>query len=451
MNELTIANPANGQVIKTLQQTSQSDIARAFSKAKKSQRHWKETKLSERKRIIKAFNKNLDLEKAKLAKTLTKEVGKPISQSLNEIKGTVHRINYFLNHFEDVMKKTVYSKSEILEWEPLGVVGNISAWNYPYFVGSNVFIPALLTGNAVLYKPSEFATLTGQHISRLLRKSGIPSSIFQLLIGTGEVGASLLEEPIDGLFFTGSYPTGAKINQALSHRMIKVQMELGGKDPVYVTEDVDVQKVAEAVADGTFYNTGQSCCSVERIYVHKNIHREFVREFVDVVKGFRIGDPTNPNTYIGPLTRRAQIGVLMDQVNDALEKGARLETGGKPQTGTGNYFQPTVLSQTNHGMKIMRDESFGPIIGIQSVKSDSEAIEKMNDTTYGLTSSVYTKNQRRALKLMKEFQSGSVFWNCCDRVNPKLPWSGRGNSGIGSTLSEIGIQTFLQPKAYHLG
>jgi acyl-CoA reductase-like NAD-dependent aldehyde dehydrogenase len=232
--------------------------------------------------------------------------------------------------------------------------------------------------------------------------------------------------------------------------MIKVQLELGGKDPIYVCDDVDVKATAEAVADGAFYNTGQSCCSVERIYVHGNIYVPFVEAFVATVRGFKIGDPADDTTYIGPLTRKPQLAVLKRQVADAKKKGARLLTGGKPLARKGNYFAPTVFSDVNHQMELMREESFGPIIGIQMVKGDSEATRLMNDTEYGLTAGVYTPDRQRAEAILAQIRSGTVYWNCCDRVSPRLPWSGVGHSGIGLTLSTYGIQTFLRPKAWHL-
>jgi acyl-CoA reductase-like NAD-dependent aldehyde dehydrogenase len=339
---------------------------------------------------------------------------------------------------------------ERIAHEPLGVIANISAWNYPYFVGSNVFVPALLAGNTVLYKPSEFATLTGLAIAEMLHESGIPKDVFIPVIGAGSVGAELLKQPINGVFFTGSYATGAKIAEAASRKMIKTQLELGGKDPSYVCDDANVKSAAESTADGAFYNNGQSCCSVERIYVHAKVYDAFVDAFLATVRGFVVGDPMDDKTYIGPLTRGAQVQFLEKQIADAKAKGAKLLCGGARIKRPGYYFEPTVLVGVDHKMELMREESFGPIIGIQRVSSDEEALKLMNDTEYGLTAGVYTRDRDRAARILSEVNSGSVYWNCCDRVSPRLPWSGRGHSGIGATLSTYGIQTFLQPKAWHL-
>jgi acyl-CoA reductase-like NAD-dependent aldehyde dehydrogenase len=246
--------------------------------------------------------------------------------------------------------------------------------------------------------------------------------------------------------------TGKKIARAVAGRMIKVQLELGGKDPVYVCEDVEVTKAAAAIADGAFYNTGQSCCSVERVYVQERIFAQFVDAFVSAVKGFKVGDPLDDSTYIGPLTRPAQMAVLEAQIADAVKKGARVLTGGKRLRGhgRGSYFAPTVLLDVDHTMAVMRDESFGPIIGLMPVRDDAHAVQMMNDTDYGLTASVYTEDAKRAESILVRVDAGSAYWNCCDRVSPRLPWSGLKNSGMGLTLSHHGILAFTRPKAWHL-
>jgi len=284
----------------------------------------------------------------------------------------------------------------------------------------------------------------------MLHAAGVPDDVFVPVIGGGEIGAALLKQPVDGVFFTGSYATGARIAAAAAKRMIKVQLELGGKDPIYVADDVDVKTAAAAVADGAFYNTGQSCCSVERVYVHESIAKPFVDAFVAEVKGYKAGDPLDEATYIGAITRAPQLRVLEDQVADALAKGARLQAGGHRIAQPGNWFEPTVFTEVDHTMALMRDESFGPIIGIQRVRDDAEALALMNDTRYGLTAGVYTPDAARAEAILARVNAGSVYWNCCDRVSPRLPWSGHGDSGVGVTLSTYGIQTFTRPRAWHL-
>jgi acyl-CoA reductase-like NAD-dependent aldehyde dehydrogenase len=452
---LKVINPATGEVVKSLEMDSTAAVTEKFNRAKQAQIEWATTPVHSRLDIIRKFRTALEKDKEELARILTQEVGKPISQARNEVQGTLGRIDFFLGRTAAVLDDEVVFKEgnmeEVITHEPLGVVANISAWNYPYFVGSNVFVPALLTGNAVLYKPSEFSTLTGMAIADRLHASGVPKDVFIPIIGDGKTGSQLLSQPVNGVFFTGSYATGKKIAETVGGRMIKIQLELGGKDPVYVCEDAPIASAAEGLADGAFYNTGQSCCSVERIYVHAKIYDAFVDHFMKTVNGFVVGDPMDDKTYIGPLTRKPQIAVLEAQVKDALGKGAKLLCGGKPiKDRKGYYFEPTVFTDVNHQMELMREESFGPIIGIQKVSNDEEALKLMNDTSYGLTAGVYTPNRVRAKKLLAKLNAGSVYWNCCDRVSPRLPWSGRGHSGVGSTLSTYGIQSFLQPKAWHL-
>jgi len=452
---MKVVNPATGAVLAELKESDRLSIRGMAARARGAQPAWAGTPLEERLAVIRRFRALLVERKEQLARTLTSEMGKPITQSRNEIEGTLGRIDFFLEKVPQVLRDEVVLKDpaqrleERITLEPLGVIANISAWNYPYFVGSNVFLPAILTGNTVLYKPSELASLTGLGIAELLAAAGLPDGVFVTVIGGGEAGRALLEEKLDGVFFTGSYATGRRIAEAVAGRMIRVQLELGGKDPVYVCDDVDLKAAVEAIADGAFYNTGQSCCAVERIYVHSGVFDPFVAALVETVRGFKVGDPMDPATYIGPLARPAQVAVLEDQVADATGKGARILCGGRRMDRPGNYFEPTVLVDVNHGMKVMRDESFGPVIGIMAVDGDEQAVERMRDTDYGLTAGVYAKDRSRAEKLLARVDTGTAYWNCCDRVSPRLPWSGRGHSGIGTTLSTHGIQTFLQPRAWH--
>ena len=449
--KLKVTNPATGKVAASLDADDPKAVKAKYERARAAQPKWAKVPLKKRLEIMARFREKVVAETEKLAQVLTTEVGKPISQSRNELKGLLPRIDFFLEQTAKTLRPKTVTKGgteERISLEPLGVVANISAWNYPYFVGANVFVPALLAGNAVLYKPSEYSAMTGLEIARLLHASGIPDDVFIPLIGAGDVGAALLKQPVDGVFFTGSYGTGKKIAEAVRGRMIKLQLELGGKDPVYVCEDVDVAKAAAGIADGAFYNTGQSCCSVERIYVHQKVFKPFVDAFVAEVKGYKSGDPMDDKTYIAPLTRAPQVKVLEAQVADAKKKGAKVLTGGK--RGKGSYFEPTVLVGVNHSMAVMREESFGPIIGLMPVRDDAEAQRLMNDTDYGLTAGVYTANRKRAEKILAGVHSGSVYWNCCDRVSPKLPWSGVGHSGVGLTLSTYGIETFTRTKAWHL-
>jgi len=452
---MKIINPATEYLIVEIEEDTKAVVGEKFRLLQDIQPGWQKVPLEERIKILQKFSVLLKQNSEELSHTLTSEVGKPLQQSRNEINGAIGRIKWLTENavrfLSDETMKLEEGLEEKISYEPLGVICNISAWNYPYLVGVNVFVPALLAGNSVMYKPSEYATLTGIEIEKLLQQSGLPENVFQLAVGGREVGELLLELPFDGYFFTGSYKTGKYIYDKVATKMVPCQCELGGKDPLYVANDVaDIQSVAAATADGAFYNNGQSCCSVERIYVHEKIYDDYVEAFTKEVKSWKIGMPTDNGIYFGPLSRKEQLEVLQEQVNDALQKGATVITGGKRIDTRGYYFEPTILANVSHKMSVMKDESFGPVIGIMKVKNDEEAIKLMQDTEYGLTASVYTSDKQRAENILRQINAGSGYWNCCDRVSAALPWSGRKHSGIGVTLSHAGLRAFVKPKAWHL-
>jgi acyl-CoA reductase-like NAD-dependent aldehyde dehydrogenase len=452
---MNIVNPATQEIITTVSVDDQKTIANKLTNLREGQKNWAKVSLSERVAIIRRFAELLQTNLDACASVLTSEVGKPLQQSKNEVNGACARIEWLTTNAEqslqdEWMVKTGATREKIV-YEPLGVVCNISAWNYPYLVGTNVFVPALLAGNAVIYKPSELSTLTGLEIEKYLHAAGVPENVFQIAVGAKEVGEILLAADLDGYFFTGSYATGKYIYERVSKKMKPCGLELGGKDPLYVTDDVtDISTIAANTADGAFYNNGQSCCSVERIYVHEKVYDDYVAAFVKEVQSYTIGNPLSEGVYVGALTRKEQAAFLANQVQDAVSKGAVVLCGGKTIQGAGNYFEPTVLVNVTHEMDVMKEESFGPIIGIMKVTGDATAVTLMNDTQYGLTASVYCNNEERALVLQSQLNAGTVYWNCCDRVSAALPWSGRKHSGFGSTLSLVGLRVFTQPKAYHL-
>ena len=452
---MKITNPATGEVFKEIADDTTASIQSKYQKLKEVQHVWAAMPLEIRVKCMKSFADILEGNAAQLAAILTSEVGKPLQQSKNELSGARARIKWLadnaLKYLSDEVMVQDPKMEERISYEPLGVIGNISAWNYPYLVGVNVFVPALLAGNTVLYKPSEFASLTGLEIANALYEAGVPINVFQVAIGTKEAGEALLDLPLDGYFFTGSFKTGKYIYERIAPKMVPCQCELGGKDPLYVADDIaDVKSVAAGTADGAFYNSGQSCCAVERIYVHEKVYDQYVDEFVKEVKTYKLGAPEESGVYVGPLTRASQLDVLTQQVNDAVSKGASVLTGGKKASRKGFYFEPTVLTNVTHDMSIMREESFGPVIGIMKVKNDDEAVRLMSDTEYGLTAAVYSSNKSRAEWILSKVDVGTGYWNCCDRVSAAVPWSGRKHSGFGSTLSHAGLRAFTKPKSYQL-
>lgn len=451
---MRIVDPSTGMVLDDVPAADRPAVADAVARARAAQVRWAAGGVEPRRAAIRRFRALVETEAERLARVLAREVGKPIVQARSELAGVLPRIDFFLDEVDVALADRVVLErpvEERIRHEPLGVVANVSAWNYPWYVGANVFLPALLTGNAVVYKPSELATLTGLEIGRLLHAAGVPDDAFRVVPGAGDVGAMLVAAPVDMVCFTGSHATGVKVAAAVAPRLVKLQLELGGKDPVYVCDDVDVAATAAAVADGAFYNTGQSCCAVERVYVHERAWTRFVDAVVATVRGFVVGDPLDESTYVGPLARReAAIAHLDAQVADAVARGARVLAGGARLEGPGFYFAPTVLVDVDDRMQVMREETFGPVIGLARVASDEEAVARMNDTPYGLTAAVYTPDRARAERLLAAIDTGTAYWNCCDRVSPRLPWTGRRASGVGVTLAREGIAAFVRPKAWHL-
>lgn len=452
---MQIINPATEEVISEVQEDTKATVEEQYRAVKKGQPAWAARTVEERLACIGRFYEALETEKKVLAETLTSETGKPLQQSYNELNGARGRIRYFLDNTAKWLSEewvvTEGATREKIVYEPLGVIGNISAWNYPYLVGVNVFIPALLGGNGVLYKPSEYATLTGMHIQRLIYHSGVPENVFATIVGKGNAGEWLLQLPLNGYFFTGSYRTGKLIAERVAPKLVPCQLELGGKDPLYVMDDIeDVDKVAAAALEGVVYNNGQSCCAVERIYVQEGIYDAFVKAYTEQMQKMVVGDPMDGATEVGAVTRPGQVEFLQGQIEDAVSKGAKLLGGGERIERKGYFMAPAVLVNVNHGMKLMTEESFGPVVGIQRVKDDAEAVALMGDTEYGLTAAVYSKSYERAERVMQQLNTGTVYWNCCDRVSAGLPWSGRKHSGLGMTLSYQGIRAFVQPKAYHI-
>jgi acyl-CoA reductase-like NAD-dependent aldehyde dehydrogenase len=452
---MQIINPATEEIIGEVPEDTEASVREKLALLKAGQPAWAAKAVEERVACIARFYEALDREKTVLAETLTSETGKPLQQSYNELNGSRNRIRYFLDHsarwLAEEWAVTEGPTREKIVYEPLGVIANISAWNYPYLVGVNVFIPALIGGNAVFYKPSEYSTLTGLHIRRLLYDSGVPENVFQVVTGRGKAGEWLLELPLNGYFFTGSYRTGRLIAEKVAPKLAPCQLELGGKDPLYVMDDVkDIAEVAGAALEGVVYNNGQSCCAVERIYVQEGVYDAFVQSYVEQLRKMVVGDPREAGTEIGPLSRPGQLEFLEGQIGDAVGKGAKLLYGGRRVNRKGYFIEPAVLVDVNHGMKLMVEESFGPVVGIQKVSSDAEAVALMADTEYGLTAAVYSTSYERAEKVMRQLNTGTVYWNCCDRVSASVPWSGRKHSGLGMTLSYQGIRAFVQPKAYHI-
>lgn len=453
---LVIENPYDNSILKQVESESNVSILEKFNNLRSGFNSWKKTLIQERIKIIENFSHKIEGKKGELSKLLSLEVGKPIAEAEKEIEDSLKRIKFFTDNSSKWLEKEILNDTDSLQeyvaYEPLGITCVISAWNYPYIVGFNIFIPALIAGNTVAYKPSEFATLTAIKIVETLYESGLPKDVIEIFIGDGTVGNQLLGLPFDGYFFTGTYETGLHIAKAVAPKLSFLQLELGGKDPLYITNEIDnINEVAQLAVEGTFYNNGQSCCAVKRIYVHNEIYDKFIDLFKEKVENLKIGNPLSLETQIGPLTRKQQIAFLDEQISEAVNNGAIVLTGGgNIQMQSGNFFQPTVLINVNHKMSVMRKETFGPIVGVMKISNDDEAIGLMKDTEFGLTASVFCNNKIRAEYILNEMDAGTVYLNCCDRVSDVSPWAGRKHSGLSPNHSYQTIRTFVQTKAFYI-
>lgn len=460
---MKIISPIQGEVLKEINEDTYESLSKKYEAACIAQKKWKEIPLKNKTQVLEKFCELTEKHKDTLARDLTLEMGKPLKESHQELKSSRARIKFFIEQAEKYLspglQKDDGRTQDILELDPLGVIANISAWNYPYNIGANVWAPALLTGNAILYKPSEFATLTGLHIEKLFLEAGLPEGVFTTVVGGGAIGIALCEMPLDGYFFVGSYKTGKAIAENVSKKLVPVGLELGGNDPLYVTDEVkDLNEVVDSALEGVFYNNGQSCCAVKRIYVHKNKYEVFIHAFTEKAKALKVGNPLDESNQQGALARVSHLTYLEELIQDAQKKGAKLLAGGRrilegsqgEDLSKGAFFEPTVLGSVTHQMRIMKEEPFGPVIGVMSVQDDAEAIRYMNDTEYGLTAAVYSSNIERAKSILKQVESGTAYINCCDRVTAYLPWNGRKHSGLRGTLSFLGFYEFVQPRGWQI-
>jgi acyl-CoA reductase-like NAD-dependent aldehyde dehydrogenase/uncharacterized protein YceH (UPF0502 family) len=452
-HSLDVRDPATGELVRTVAITEPSEIVQKVDRARRAQPAWSDRGYDARAEVLRQFRRLLETEAEDCAQLTTQEMGKPIRQARNEVRAVLERIDWNTAHVGDVIAPHTVTDGDPIErvtYEPVGVVAHISAWNYPYFVGLNSIVPALLTGNAVLYKPSEHATLTGLRLVDLFHRAGVPVDVIQAVVGAAATGTALVESDVDMLCFTGSHGTGQRVLRATADRLMRLQLELGGKDAAYVCEDVNIESAAVDVAEGAFYNTGQSCSATERVYVHDAIWDRFLDAFVPVVASYKVGSPADDTTEVGPLAREAQLDVLDAQLADAVAQGARVLTGGQRLDGPGSYFAPTVVVDVTDAMSLMRDESFGPVIGVARVANDDEAVARMDDTAYGLGGSVFTPDRARAERILSRLDVGNAYWNTADRSTVRLPWAGRRHSGLGVSMSESGVRSFVREKAWHL-
>lgn len=453
---LVVDNPYTGEPACRVPLADDAAISATLDRAHEAARAWRTSKVHERmaacERAMEAMEKNAQ----SVAEDITRMMGKPLSQATGEVKGCAARARHMISIAEktlaDVVLPPLSGFERRIVREPLGVVFDLPAWNYPLLTAINCVVPAVLAGNSVIVKHSPRSPLCGEHFARAFADAGAPPHLVQSLDCDHPASERTVgDERVDHVVFTGSVFGGHRIVEAGTKRFLHTCLELGGNDPAYAAPDCDLAKTVENVVDGAMYNAGQSCCAVERVYVHKSIYGRFLEMAEPLVRAYVMGDPMKPETTLGPIAQPNHVPELEALVQDARARGARILAGGKRASvdGRGRFFEATLVADCNHSMKLFRQESFGPILPVMPVESDEEALAKMNDSRLGLTASVWTKDRERAMRFARALECGTVFMNRCDYLDPALPWSGWKESGRGVSLSTLGLDAFTRPKAVH--
>lgn len=458
MSKFSVISPIDGKEALSVNYSTDEQVQRALEAAKKAQAGWRGLSFAERKALVSKAIDWLVEHKDDVARSITTCIGRPISQSPGEVRGLEERARYMIDVAEHALADIVPAPKDgfkrYLRREPLGTVMIIAPWNYPFLTAVNAIVPALVAGNTVLLKHASQTPLAAELFQKAFDAAGLPAGVFQTLYMTHSATERVLRSDyVDFVAFTGSVEGGKRIQSTISERFIGSGLELGGKDPAYVRADADVAFAAENLVDGSFFNSGQSCCGVERIYVHASIFDAFVAKFVEVTKQYKLGDPTDPSVNLGPMVSAAAAATVKAQIEDAVAKGAKKlideSLFAAHAEGTA-YHAPQVLVNVDHSMAVMTEESFGPVVGIMAVADDEEAIRMMNDSQYGLTASIWTKDQAAAEAIGAQVATGTVFMNRCDYLDPALAWTGVKDTGRGISLSELGYHQLTRVKSYHL-
>jgi len=453
---LRVTDPFRGEILSELPLLD-ADAARALVlRSAKAQRAWARSPLETRMALCSSAMRALEEREESVARELSRQMGKPVAQARKEVRTCVARARRMIELAPEALRpiepEAGPGQRLRITREPVGVVLDIAAWNYPLLIAINVVVPAVLSGDSVLIKHSSRTPLCAEQIVDAFRAAGAPPDLALALHCNHRVVDEILAmDEIAYVSFTGSVQGGHEIYQSAARRFIDVGLELGGKDPAYVAPDCDLERTIDGVADGAFYNAGQSCCGVERIYVHRDVHDRFVEGLVERALAYRLGDPLEDGTTLGPLADPLAGAFLMEQVAQACALGARQLCGGSISIGSCERFvAPVVVDRADHRMALMRQESFGPVVGVQAVDSDEEAITLMNDSCYGLTASIWTRDLDRALRMGAAVEAGTIFLNRCDFLDPSLAWTGVKDSGKGVSLSSLGFYPLTRPKSWNL-
>jgi acyl-CoA reductase-like NAD-dependent aldehyde dehydrogenase len=454
---LRCISPVDGSTYVERPYADGNDIEKGLASASTAAKDWASSSISDRADLcskwVDAFLAKSDI----IAQELAWQMGRPVQNGPGEVRGFEERSRCMIALAEDVLRDVELPKKEgftrFIRRNPLGIVLTIAPWNYPLLTAVNSVMPALMAGNAVILKHSHQTPLCSERMVEAALEAGFPEGLFQYLhLTRGDTAELIRSTEIDGVAFTGSVEGGAEIEAAASGLFIPVGLELGGKDPAYVRSDVNLSHAIENLVDGSFFNSGQSCCGIERIYVHEDAYSDFVDGFVDLTKQYQLGDPLDPATNLGPVVRTKAADFVREQIGEAVADGAKPlvdPKGFSANADNSPYLAPQVLVDVDHSMRVMFEESFGPVVGIMKVSSDDEAVKMMNDSSLGLTASIWSADEEVSLALGDKIEAGTIFMNRCDYLDPELAWTGVKDSGRGISLSMMGYDQLTQVKSFH--
>jgi acyl-CoA reductase-like NAD-dependent aldehyde dehydrogenase len=451
--KLTCVSPVDGSVYVERACAGPAEIDAVLNAAVAASRSWRATTLAERARLCRAFVDHVTADPESLSEELARQMGRPIRYGGGELAGFRHRALRMIELAEEALADVATAPGRnVIRREPLGLFLTIAPWNYPYLTAVNSIVPALMAGNAVVLKHSHQTPLVAERLGQAA-KAVLPSGLFSYLHADRDATMGLVKDPrINGVAFTGSVAGGVDVEHAAAGRFIPVGLELGGKDPAYVRSDADLEAAVADLVDGAFFNSGQSCCGVERIYVARPLFSDFVEAFRSLTLDYRMGNPLDPATTLGPMVRAQSAAFVRGQIEEAVASGARplIAASAFPDIDVGSaYLAPQVLVDVDHAMRVMREETFGPVVGIMPVEDDDQALALMNDSDLGLTASLWTRDTQRALELGGRLETGTVFLNRCDYLDPDLAWTGVKNTGRGYSLSRLGYSQVTRAKSYN--
>lgn len=458
VDSLKCVSPVDGSIYAERPLAGAGDISTALDKARIAQTAWRSTPLAERQALLTRAVDAFVAKRDAIAEEITWQMGRPLAQAPGEVAGFEERARHMIEiaprALADIAVEPKEGFTRFIRRDPLGVVFVVAPWNFPYLTAVNSVVPALLAGNAVLLKHSAQTPLCAERFAEAFEAAGLPEGLFQFLhLGHQDALKLIASDGIDFVSFTGSVNAGRAVQAAGAKRFIGMGLELGGKDPAYVRPDVRLEHAVETLVDGAFFNSGQSCCGIERIYVHANVYDGFVEGAAELVRGYRLGNPLETETTLGPMVKASAAAFVREQTAEAVAQGARalidasafaMDRAGTP------YLAPQILCDVDHNMRVMTEESFGPVVGIMKVSSDEEAISLMNDSDFGLTASIWTRDEDAALAIGDRIETGTWFMNRCDYLDPALAWTGVKDSGRGCSLSQVGFEQLTRPKSFHL-